>query len=167
MGLSMNWVKTIVPALGAALGGPLGGAAATFIATKLGMSESTVEAVTEVLGQGKMTPEQITNLKLAEIDFNKFLEANKIKLAELEVENVKDARDMQKVTRAHTPAVLSYGITIGFFGILGSMLIYEYVPTDSLLIMLGALGAAFGGVVNFWLGSSNGSQIKNELLKSK
>jgi hypothetical protein len=164
MGLSMNWVKTIVPALGAALGGPLGGAAATFIATKLGMSESTVEAVTEVLNQGKMTPEQITNLKLAEIDFNKFLEANKIKLAELEVENVKDARDMQKVTRANTPAIISYIVTVGFFSILGSMLLYDVKPSEPLLLMLGALGAAFGGVVNFWLGSSAGSQFKTDLL---
>ena len=74
---------------------------------------------------------------------------------------------MQKVVRSNTPAVLSYGITLGFFGILGSMLVYEYTPTDSLLIMLGALGAAFGGVVNFWLGSSAGSQIKTDLLRNR
>lgn len=158
-------LKAIAPSLGSALFGPLGGAAATFIASKLGLSESTVEAVTDVLSQGKMTPDQITQLKLAEIDFNKFLEDNKIKLAQLAVDNVKDARDMQKVVRSNTPAVLSYGITLGFFGILGSMLVYEYTPTDSLLIMLGALGAAFGGVVNFWLGSSISSRDKTELLK--
>ena len=94
--MNTDWIKALVPSLGTALLGPLGGAAATFIASKLGLSESTVEAVTDVLSQGKMTPDQITQLKLAEIDFNKFLEDNKIKLAQLAVDNVKDARDMQK-----------------------------------------------------------------------
>ena len=160
----MDWLKTLVPLLGTALGGPLGGAAASFIADKLGIESKTIEAVTDILNSGKLSPDQISNLKLAEIDFQKFLESNKIKLAELDVANTKDARDMQKITRASTPAVLSYGITLGFFGILTSMLVFKYVPTEPLLIMLGALGAAFGGVVNFWLGSSHGSNQKSELL---
>ncbi len=163
----MEWIKAIAPSLGTALLGPLGGAAASFLATKLGVSEKSVEAVTELLKSNNLAPEQIEAIKLAEIDFNKFLESNKIKLAQLAVDNIKDARDMQKVVKSNTPAVLSYGITLGFFGILGSMLVYEYTPTDSLLIMLGALGAAFGGVVNFWLGSSAGSQIKTDLLRNK
>ena len=163
----MPWLDQLVPLIGTALGGPLGGAAATFVAEKLGLSDNSVAAVSEVLQSGKMTPEQISALKLAEIDFQKFLEANKIELAKLDADNVKDARDMQKVTRASTPAVLSYGITLGFFGILTSMLVYEYKPTEPLLIMLGALGAAFGGVVNFWLGSSHGSKLKTEALTDK
>lgn len=163
----MDWLKTLVPLLGTALGGPLGGAAASFIADKLGIESKTIEAVTDILNSGKLSPDQISNLKLAEIDFQKFLESNKIKLAELDVENTKDARDMQKITRASTPAVLSYGITMGFFGILTSMLVFKYVPTEPLLIMLGALGAAFGGVVNFWLGSSHGSNQKSELLANR
>ena len=160
----MDWLKTLVPLLGTALGGPLGGAAASFIAEKLGIESKTIESVTDILNSGKLSPDQISNLKLAEIDFQKFLESNKIKLAELDVSNTRDARDMQKITRASTPAVLSYGITLGFFGILTSMLVFKYIPTEPLLIMLGALGAAFGGVVNFWLGSSHGSSQKSELL---
>jgi hypothetical protein len=37
-------------------------------------------------------------------------------------------------------------------------------PSEPLLIMLGALGAAFGAVVNFWLGSNSTSARKTELL---
>lgn len=159
-----DFLKTLAPLIGTALGGPLGGAAATFVASKLGLKESTIEVVSDVLNSGKMTPDQIAQLKLAEIDFQKFLETNKIDLAKMDLENVKDAREMQKSTRATTPAVLSYGVTLGFFGILSSMLFYSYQPTEPLLIMLGALGAAFGAVVNFWLGSSHGSQVKSELL---
>ena len=58
-------------------------------------------------------------------------------------------------------------MVMGFFGILITMLVYEYKPTEPLLIMLGALGAAFGAVVNFWLGSSHGSQRKDTLLSEK
>ena len=74
---------------------------------------------------------------------------------------------MQKQTRSYFPATLSTFVTIGFFGILITMLVYEYKPTEPLLIMLGALGAAFGAVVNFWLGSSHGSQRKDTLLSEK
>ena len=110
---------------------------------------------------------QVTSIKAAELDFQKFLEANKIDLARMDLENTKDARDMQRTTRSPYPAVLSTFVTLGFFGILGSMLVMEYRPTDSLLIMLGALGAAFGAVVNFWLGSSNGSATKTQLMAEK
>jgi membrane protein DedA with SNARE-associated domain len=72
---------------------------------------------------------------------------------------------MQKTTRSAFPAVLSSGITLGFFGVLGWML-YDssVVNSPPLLIMLGSLGAAFGAVVNFWLGSTAGSAQKTQLL---
>lgn len=163
----MDWIKTLAPLVGTALGTPLVGAAVAFLADRLGVEDKTIEAVSEVLNSGKLTPEQIVSIKAAEIDFQKFLEQNKIDLARMDLENTKDARDMQKLTRSHYPAMLSTFVTLGFFGILGSMLFWSYTPTDSLLVMLGALGAAFGAVVNFWLGSSNGSAIKSDLLAAK
>ena len=165
--MNISWLKTLAPMIGTALGGPLGGAAAAFIADKLGLEAKTVEAVSEVLNSGKLSAEQISGIKLAEIEFQRFLEQNKIDLAKMDLDNTKDARLMQRETRSQYPAVLSTFVTLGFFGILLSMLVMEYRPTDSLLIMLGALGAAFGAVVNFWLGSSNGSAIKSDLLAAK
>ena len=35
---------------------------------------------------------------------------------------------------------------------------------EPLLLLIGSLSAAFGGVVNFWFGSSSGSAHKDELL---
>lgn len=157
-------LKTIAPLLGTALGGPLGGAAAAFIADKLGLDSKTVKDVSEVLNGSKMNPDQVVQIKLAEIEFQKFLKTHDIDEAKLVLENTKDARDMQKQTRSYFPATLSSLVTIGFFGILTSMLVWETRPSEPLLIMLGALGAAFGAVVNFWLGSSNGSQRKDTLL---
>lgn len=160
-------LKTIAPLLGTALGGPLGGAAAAFIADKLGLDSKTVKNVSEVLNGSKMDPDQIMQIKLAEIEFEKFCKTHEIDVAKLDMDNTKDARDMQKQTRSYFPATLSTFVTVGFFSILVTMLVYEYKPTEPLLIMLGALGAAFGAVVNFWLGSSAGSQRKDALLAEK
>ena len=159
-----DFLKNLVPLIGSALGGPLGGAAASFVASKLGLDPTDLKAVNDVLTGGKMTPDQITQVKLAELDFQKFLESNKIDLARLTIENTKDARDMQKQTQSIFPATLSTIVTAGFFGILASMMLTEIRPSEPLLIMLGALGAAFAAVVNFWLGSSNGSQNKDKML---
>ena len=165
----MDWLKTLVPLLGTALGGPLGGAAAAFIADKMGINEKTIEAVSEVLNSGKLSPEQISALKLAEIDFQKFLEQNKIDLAKLDVENTKSARNMQMVVQSNVPAILSVLITFGFFGVLLGMMTGDLSISDNsaLLIMLGALGAAWGSVVNYFFGSSKGSSDKNQLLAVK
>lgn len=160
----MDWLKTLVPMLGTALGGPLGGAAAAFIADKLGIENKTLEAVSEVLNSGKLSADQISALKLAEIDFNKFLQQNKIDLARLDVDNTKSARDMASTTKSLTPAVMSYLITAGFFGILGYMMSSSYQSSEPLLVMLGSLGTAWVAVVNFWFGSSHGSQVKDKLM---
>lgn len=162
----MDWLKTLAPMLGTALGGPLGGAAAAFIADKLGIDNKTVEAVSDVLNSGKMSADQISALKLAEIDFQKFLEQNKIDLAKLDVDNTKSAREMQMATRSHTPDVLAGIIVVGFFGILITMMLGLLKISDqqALLLLLGSLAAAFGAVINFFFGSSHGSQTKDRLL---
>ncbi len=162
-----NLFKSVAPAIGTALGGPLGGAAAAFLADKLGVESKTVEAVTEVLNSGKLTPEQIEKVKLAEFDFQKFLETNKIDMAKINVDNTKDARAMQITTRSVMPAVMSMLITVGFFGILGYMLTDDYKSSEPLLVMLGSLGTAWVAVVNYWFGSSHGSTVKTEVMSQK
>ena len=111
-----------------------------------------------------MTATQVTQLKLAELEMAKWMADNEIRKDQLSIENTKDARDMQKQTRSPFPATLSTIITVGFFGILTSMLVNDIKPSEPLLVMLGALGAGFGAVVNFWLGSNSSSARKTELL---
>lgn len=161
----MDWLKSLVPLLGNALGGPLGGAAASFIADKLGIEGKTIEAVSDVLNQGKLTPEQIANLKLAEIDFQKFLESNKIKLEEISAGDRKSARDMLAATHSTIPAYLTFLITVGFFGVLIVMFFKPEIKESApLMIMLGSLGTAWSGACAFWFGTTAGSAQKNQLL---
>jgi len=160
-----DWFKTLAPLLGTALGGPLGGAAAAFLADKLGVESKTVEAVTEVLNSGKLTPDQISQIKLAEIEFKKWAGDHDIKIMELDNANVDGARKMREATHSYFPEILSTIITVGFFAILVSMTRDKtLVESAPLMIMLGSLAAAFGGVINFWLGSNKGSDRTKELL---
>ena len=163
----MDWLKTLAPLLGTALGGPLGGAAASFIADKLGIQEKTIEAVSEVLNSGKMSADQIASLKLAEIDFQKFLEANKIELAKLDVEDRTSARAREVAVKDWIPGLLAILLTGGFFGVLAYMLQYG-APAhggDALLVMLGSLGTGFASVLAYYFGSSSGSASKNAIIE--
>jgi hypothetical protein len=161
-----DFLKTLAPLLGTALGGPLGGAAASFIASKLGLDTTDVKSISEVLNSGKMTPEQIAQVKLAEIDFQKFLESNKIKLEEVAAADRNSARDMLKTTRSYVPATLTFGITIGYFVVLLGMMTKAFTVADSqvMLIMLGQLGTAWGVTIAFWFGTTSGSKDKTDIL---
>jgi len=162
----MDWLKALAPALGTALAGPLGGAAAGFIADKLGVEAKTVEAVTDALANGKLSADQVAQLKVAELEFQKFLKQNNIDLERVHAEDRGSARDMFKVTRSRMPAALSVIVTFGFFGILVGLMSGEIEIKDSqaLLLMLGSLSTAWGMVMAFWFGTTAGSKDKTELL---
>jgi hypothetical protein len=91
------------------------------------------------------------------------------------LEDTKDARASLRSLAAENPLmastapILSYLVTVGFFLVLGIVLIVG-MPARSangdalqiVNIVIGALVAAFATVVNFWLGSSQGSRLKEE-----
>jgi gas vesicle protein len=161
----MDWLKALAPLLGTALGGPLGGAAASFIADKLGIEGKTIEAVTDALNSGKMSSDQIAALKVAELEFRRFLEQNKIDLERIAAADRGSARDMQVAAKSRMPAVLTVMITVGFFGILAWMLHDDaVVNSPPLLIMLGSLGTAWTGACAFWFGTTSGSQAKDRII---
>jgi hypothetical protein len=162
----MDFLKALAPLIGTALGGPFGGIAASFIAGKLGLSDKTVNAVTDFLESGSMTPEQVAGIRLAEMDMQKFMADNALKLEDLSAKNTQGARDMQIATRSHIPGLLAIIITVGYLGILvGMMLGYlKVIDNQALLILVGALATGFGTVLNFFLGSSHGSQSKDAML---
>ena len=172
----MDWKKlvgTVAPWIATALGGPLAGAATKAIAEAIGLgNDASTEEIQATLAGA--TPDQLLALKNADQAFQVRMQELGFKnietLEALAVENTKDARAMQREVRSKIPAVLATIITVGFFGILVGMMSGTLHPTEqqAMLIMLGALGAAWGSVVNFYFGSSAGSQQKDALIyKSK
>ena len=159
-------LRSVGPSLATAIGGPLAGAASAFLADKLGLPEKTIDSVTQALTGNNLTPEQITSLKLAEIEFNKFLEANQIKLEEIAAADRNSAREMLKATGSYVPSTLTMIVTIGYFGILIGMMTNTLAVSDSqvMLMMLGQLGTAWGVCLAFWMGTTRNSQEKTNLL---
>ena len=162
-----DWLKTLAPLLGSALGGPLGGAAASFIADKLGIQDKTIEAVNDVLNSGKMSPDQIAQIKLAEIDFKKFMADHDIKLEQIAVDDRKSARDMFSSTQSWTPSILTWIIVTITLAAEGALLFNQVPPgADPIIIgrVLGTMDSALVLVLGFWFGSNSGSARTKELL---
>ena len=158
-------LKAIAPTIGSALLGPLGGIAVAALGRIFGVSDATQETVSKVFQDGKITPDHIAEIRKLELQYKEQERSEGFKYSELEFQDRKSARDMQIATNSNTPTVLTYLITLGFFGTLGAML-YDSAVVNSppILIMLGSLGTAWAGCVNFWMGSSRGSQDKSALL---
>lgn len=100
-----------------------------------------------------------------QLQYQQALMADRQFFAKLEADDRKDARAMFIATRARTPAVLSWTVVIGFFGVTAFLLkAGKPVGLDDLLLgrLLGTLDAAFATVLAFWLGSSFGSRMKDE-----
>lgn len=91
------------------------------------------------------------------------LEEFKLKSEEIAANDRDSARQREVQVKDRTPAVLAALITVGFFSVLGYMLAkgLPEVGREPLLIMLGALGSAWTGVVAYYFGSSAGSRDKD------
>ena len=64
---------------------------------------------------------------------------------------------------------ISVIVTTGFMGVLVLVITTKTqgnAPTEVMLVMLGALGAAFGQVVSYWVGSSSGSAQKDAAIQN-
>ena len=158
-------LKALAPTLASAVLGPLGGVAVSAIGKIFGIDNATTESVSKAFQDGKLTPDQLAEIQKLELQYQNDEKERGFRYAELEYKNTDSARQMQIVTKSPFPAILSGGITLGFFGILGWML-YDpnVVNSPPLLIMLGSLGSAFGAVINYWLGSTKGSQDKDHVI---
>jgi hypothetical protein len=158
----MSWLEQVAPTIATALGGPLAGLAVTAIAKVIGVDEKDVQ---NTIDSGKMSAEQIAQLKLAEIEFQKQAQELGLNFEKLATDDRKSSREMQIATKSWVPSVLSMLVTIGFFGILIWLMVH---PADTantpLMIMLGSLGTAWTGIIAFYFGSSAGNLRKDEML---
>ena len=167
----MDWksiVNTVAPVLGFALAGPLGGAATKMIANTLLDDEDATES--EIAAAvANATPEQLGALKKAEMDFEVRMKEAGVDLAQINAADRDSARKREIATGDYTPKLLALAVTVGFFGLLGAMTKLE-IPVanrEILFIMIGALGASFGAVIQYYFGSSDGSKQKNSILAEK
>lgn len=164
-------LRAAAPMLGTALGGPFGAVAGKLVAEALGNPDAKPDEIAHALAVA--TPEQMLQLKQAEQDFQARMASmgfeNTQKLAALDVDDRKSARDMQVSQRSFIPAVLSIITVLGFFGLLigAAAGLVTLTGSDVLMLLLGVLARETASVYAFWLGSSSGSQQKTELLQQQ
>ena len=160
-----DFLVGIAPTIASALLGPLGGVAVAGLGKIFGLDSATTASVTKAIADGKITPDQMAEIKKLEIQFQQHESELGFRFSELEFKDKDSARQMQIATNSSTPTVLTYMVTCGFFGILGWMLWdIKVIDSPPLMIMLGSLGTAWTGCISYWFGTTSGSIAKTNLL---
>ena len=158
----------LAPTIATALGGPLAGVAVKTLSNALfGHEDASEDQISEAMASA--SPDQLAAIKKIDADFKVQMKSLDIDLERISAGDRDSARQMQRETKDWVPKVLAIVITLGFFGILIWMLLkgMPQTGTEALLMMLGALGTAWTGVINFYYGSSAGSKAKTDALSGK
>jgi hypothetical protein len=158
-------IGSVAPTIATALGGPVAGMAVKALSGALfGHENGTDEDIQTALANP--TGEQLAALKKIDADFKIQMKALDIDLERIAAGDRASARDMQKETKDWIPRALAIGVTFGFFAIMIYMLLYG-LPTsgnEAILLLLGALQTAWGGIIAFYFGSSSSSQKKDSMI---
>ena len=89
-----------------------------------------------------------------------------IDLAQIDAGDRDSARQREVQLKDKTPMILAAVVCLGFFATLIGLMMYGLPPKgqDAVLILLGALSAAFTAIVNYYYGSSSGSKAKEQII---
>ena len=144
-------IGELAPTIGAALGGPVGGAAASMLADVLGC-DPTPQKIEKALAQA--TPEQLAEIKKAELDFEVRMKELEVDVFALETKDIQDAR--QSFSEDWTARAIAL-LSILLFG--GYVLLVTLQPADDndlnvVNLVLGYLGGIVSSVVSFYFGAS-------------
>lgn len=158
----MSWLEQIAPTVATALGGPLAGLAVEAVSKALGVDGDKAKAMLE---EGKMTSEQIAQVKVAELELQKQAQALGLNFEQLAVEDRKSARDMQVATKSRLVPFLAILIVMSFIGVVvGTLGGFSKIESAMAGTLIGYLSAKAEQVISFYFGSSAGSQAKDHML---
>ena len=145
-------IGAVAPTLGQALGGPLGGAAAQTIASVLGCKPDEKSIANAVQAA---TPEQLAEIKKAELDFQVQMKKLDVDVFALEVEDVQHARAAFKGD--WTPKFIAVACVIFFGGYIALVTIQDPSANDDGIVnlVLGYLGGIVSSIISFYYGASH------------
>ena len=171
--LGKSLVKKGLPLFGTILGGPVGkglGSVGALISSVLG--EETSEDPAAMLAALEAKPELIVELKKAEYTNRESLQKLALQQDKMHLDDVQSARDREvdivKATgeKDTNLYVLAWIVVAGFFVLILVMAFTEgsFKDNPALMMLIGALSAGFGSVLNYFFGSSSGSKSKSAAL---
>lgn len=167
-----SFAKTVAkfaPLLGSVLPIPGGTVIGEIIAHEFGGDASNLDDLAN-----RIVTDPNAQLKLVEIQNN-----TKVQLQQLSVQNIQNqlaaqtaiiesdrldrANARQNNARSYMPEIVTFLIFTGFIGACYMLISGNAPKADQQVIfmMLGTISTAFGGAVTYWLGSSNGSHVKD------
>ena len=158
----ISLLKNVAPVLATAVAGPAGGAAVSWIASKLGIPDDTVEGITEALTGN---PEMTMKLKELDLEYAK-LDAQDRDSARQAYSAVATSQYATKLDKAVVPLLALGTVALAFLFI--GILIFIDVAADQQQMIIFALGfitSSAGQVLSFYFGSSQGSKDKTKELE--
>jgi hypothetical protein len=124
---------------------------------------SVFEGIDGIIDDFNWAPDEKAKFKVA-------MAESKLKAVQMAMDNVGSARAMQMATRSVWPGWMSAFAVGGFFGGFFSLL-FIGLPTgvDEMTktiinMFAGAMIASYKDALNFWLGSTNSSQTKDQYI---
>ncbi len=150
--LLTNIVGSVAPTLGAALGGPLGGMAGDVISKVLGVENNPASLEKAI---ATASPEQLMEIKKAEIAFEKQMKELDVDIYKIEAEEKKDAR--KHFSKDWTARIIGIAMVGGFLGYIFLVTLQPPEQNSEALInlVLGYLGGLASAVISFYFGASN------------
>lgn len=168
----MDWlstIKTVAPTVAAALGGPLAGEAVTALIGIVGGAGQ--EDVRKAIESGRLTAEQISQLRQLELQFQENERERGFRYAELAFKD-RDSARQANVAGGTQKALfwLSVVLLVLCLGTEVAVLVKGLPQGTSELVVgrvLGLLDAIAMTVLAYWYGTSSSSAVKTDLLNAR
>jgi hypothetical protein len=145
-------IGAVAPTIGQALGGPLGGTAAQAIAQVLGCKpdEKSIEKAVQ-----NATPEQLAEIKKAELDFQARMKELDVDVFELETKDIQHARETFRGD--WTPRFIAIACVLFFGGYIALVTIQDPAANDDGIVnlVLGYLGGIVSSIISFYYGAAH------------
>lgn len=164
-----DFLEKIAPTIATALLGPLGGVAVAGLAKILGIEDGTVKDVAKAISEGRITPEQIAEIKALELKYKNDEEERGFKYADLAFKDRDSARRANVEGgvqgRMFWLSVILLVITLGC----EIMVLFFGYPDDKIPEMvvgriLGLMDAVCMMVLAYHYGTTSNSMVKTSLL---
>ena len=167
----MDWLKTlktVAPTVAAALAGPLAGEAVAALIGIVGGAGQ--EDVRKAIEGGRLTADQISQLRQLELQFQENERERGFKYAELAFKDRDSARQANVTGGTQRPLFwLSVMLLLICLGTEVAVLVFGMPDGTSELVVgrvLGLLDAIAMTVLAYWFGTSSSSAIKTQMLLS-